>query len=288
MGGTKHDGAKVRMDLLPPDFLFATAEVLTFGAKKYAEYNWAAGFDWSRVYGAAQRHLNAWWMGEDKDTETGLSHLAHASCCLAFLVTFERRKMGRDDRFIYPTTTNVCLPVQNVHEEESLSSKPPELPHELRTVQQFVSAINIYRAPYGIEVDERVPRTVRVRWTKVQPAQWFNVPMADALALITERSHSKDEPAPTTARSAQVVRVTAGLCDGCSQEPQSCRCPNEGQNSSAKPARRQDIAGRFAHDAPKREPVQFVTPNVADEQFNCGYPAAPTSHFHRSRREVEE
>lgn len=31
--GRKDDTDKIRMDLLPPEFLFAVAEILTFGAK---------------------------------------------------------------------------------------------------------------------------------------------------------------------------------------------------------------------------------------------------------------
>jgi hypothetical protein len=86
MSATKHDQEKTRMELIPADALIALAEVLTFGAKKYSSWNWAQGFDWTRLYGAAQRHLNDWQRGIDKDPETGLSHLAHALCCVVFLV----------------------------------------------------------------------------------------------------------------------------------------------------------------------------------------------------------
>ena len=60
--------------------------------------NWEQGMDWSRVYGALQRHLNAWWGGEHTDPETGKSHLWHANCCMAFLTTYEIRNVGNDDR----------------------------------------------------------------------------------------------------------------------------------------------------------------------------------------------
>mgnify|MGYP001558282212 CR=1 FL=1 len=60
--------------------------------------NWEAGFDWSRPYDALQRHLTAWWEGEDLDPESGLSHLAHCGCCLLFLLAFQLRRTGRDDR----------------------------------------------------------------------------------------------------------------------------------------------------------------------------------------------
>lgn len=96
--GRKDDQDKVRMELLPPELLTVTAKVLTFGAKKYADRNWELGMNWSRVFGALQRHLWAWWGGEAKDAETGYSHLWHAACCLAFLIAYEARGTGTDDR----------------------------------------------------------------------------------------------------------------------------------------------------------------------------------------------
>lgn len=97
-GGTKYDGGKLRMDLIPPEAVYALADILTFGAEKYEARNWEQGMDWGRVYGALQRHLWAWWDNESEDPETGKSHLWHALCCLAFLVAYEQRGVGNDDR----------------------------------------------------------------------------------------------------------------------------------------------------------------------------------------------
>lgn len=96
--GVKFDGDKIRLELLPPELLTAVGTILTFGAKKYADRNWENGMDWSRVYGALLRHLNAWWSGEDIDPESGKSHLWHAGCCIAFLITYEQRGIGTDNR----------------------------------------------------------------------------------------------------------------------------------------------------------------------------------------------
>ena len=96
--GRKEDAGKPRMDLLAPEFLTGTAEVLSFGAAKYSERNWEGGMSWGRVFGALMRHLWAWWGGETKDPETGISHLYHASCCLMFLAAYEARQIGTDDR----------------------------------------------------------------------------------------------------------------------------------------------------------------------------------------------
>lgn len=101
--GRKDDGEKPRYDLIPPEFLDGTARVLTYGAVKYAPRNWELGMSWGRVFAALMRHMWAWWGGQKTDAETGMPHLWHAACCLAFLVAYEQRKIGVDDR---PTTKN--------------------------------------------------------------------------------------------------------------------------------------------------------------------------------------
>lgn len=96
--GIKFDQDKPRHDLIPPESMDGLAKVLTFGAKKYNDRNWERGMDWGRVYAALQRHLLAWWGGQNLDPETGLSHLHHADACLAFLQTYEARNIGQDTR----------------------------------------------------------------------------------------------------------------------------------------------------------------------------------------------
>lgn len=96
----KFDGDKPRMELLPAGPLVEIARVLTFGAKKYEAHNWRRGFAWSRLYGAALRHLFAHLGGQDKDPETGLSHLAHLGCCVLFLLEHELQRLGVDDRYV--------------------------------------------------------------------------------------------------------------------------------------------------------------------------------------------
>lgn len=96
--GRKDDQGKPPYHLLAPEYLDATAQVLAFGAKKYSERNWEHGMNWSRPFSALMRHMWAWWRGEALDPETGMSHLWHASCCIMFLVAYEERKAGNDDR----------------------------------------------------------------------------------------------------------------------------------------------------------------------------------------------
>ena len=96
--GRKYDSGKPRLDLLPPELLFGVSDILTFGAAKYGDRNWESGMAWSRVFAALMRHLWAWWRGDAADAETGKSHLWHAGCCIAFLIAYEARSAGTDDR----------------------------------------------------------------------------------------------------------------------------------------------------------------------------------------------
>lgn len=94
----RNDGGKLRVDLIPVKPLERVAEVLTVALEKYPANNWLPGMHWSRCYASALRHLYSWWAGEDKDPQTGLSHLAHCACNILFLLEYEERKRGTDDR----------------------------------------------------------------------------------------------------------------------------------------------------------------------------------------------
>lgn len=91
--GTKLDAGKQRWSLFPPSVLAAVLRVLEFGAAKYSVDNWKKVPDHkSRYYDAAMRHIQAWWAKERDDPESGESHLAHAVCCLMFLMWFDLDK----------------------------------------------------------------------------------------------------------------------------------------------------------------------------------------------------
>lgn len=94
----KYDTGKLPYHLVPPELLEGMCSVLDFGARKYTPRNWELGMDWSRPFSALMRHMWAWWRGESVDPETGMSHLWHAGCCIAFLIAYEQRGVGTDDR----------------------------------------------------------------------------------------------------------------------------------------------------------------------------------------------
>ena len=84
--GLKYDSGKLRYSLVPPIAMRALAEVLTFGARKYAPNNWVLVQDGeTRYLDAAFRHLEAFRSGETHDQESGLHHLAHLLTNVAFL-----------------------------------------------------------------------------------------------------------------------------------------------------------------------------------------------------------
>jgi Domain of unknown function (DUF5664) len=97
--GVKFDNGKPRLGLIPRSALEAEAIVLGFGADKYGTYNWRNGMDWMRLVDAALRHIYAFADGETYDPESGEHHLAHARCCLGFLIEYENIHPEGDNRW---------------------------------------------------------------------------------------------------------------------------------------------------------------------------------------------
>ena len=94
MEGIKHDSDKLRYELLPIEPIEALVAVLGHGAKKYEDWNWqkVVADKPERYYAAALRHITAWRKGEKLDPESDLPHLAHAMCCLVFLLAGGEKK----------------------------------------------------------------------------------------------------------------------------------------------------------------------------------------------------
>ena len=91
--GTKADAGKPRWSLLPASTIAQVVAVLEAGAAKYAPDNWKhVKSPETRYYDAMMRHVDAWRRGERNDSETGLPHLAHAACCILFLLWFDGEK----------------------------------------------------------------------------------------------------------------------------------------------------------------------------------------------------
>lgn len=116
--GVKGDSGKRRWRFFPWAELGEVADVLDKGATRYAPDNWKKVADAEgRYFDAAMRHLiDGYASGEYIDDPAkggdGESHLAHAVCCLLFLMWFGN-KNGKRSPFDYPaeqlsTTERPC------------------------------------------------------------------------------------------------------------------------------------------------------------------------------------
>lgn len=100
MSSKKSDQGKPDLALLSPRAMGQIASAFEFGVKKYGRYNYLeTGFEWTRLASACLRHVTAWTWGEDKDPESGLSHLAHAGATIFMLIDNVELKLGKDNRF---------------------------------------------------------------------------------------------------------------------------------------------------------------------------------------------
>ncbi len=75
------------------------AKVGTHGAKKYGQWNYRAGMPWMKLLGSCSRHLTSFILGEDKDPESGLSHLAHLIYDALMLLGYVKEHPNLDDRY---------------------------------------------------------------------------------------------------------------------------------------------------------------------------------------------
>ena len=90
---------KIPMHLWPATATAMGSLALLVGAKRYGRNNWRdAGVRASVYVSACQRHLNAWFEGEDFDPDENLPHLAHALACLAIIVDAQAADKLTDDR----------------------------------------------------------------------------------------------------------------------------------------------------------------------------------------------
>ena len=86
--------------LVPPSANILESAVLALGAKKYGSaFNWRNYSVQASIYvSAAMRHLAQWFDGQNDDSESGVSHLAHARACLGILIDAMATNHLVDDR----------------------------------------------------------------------------------------------------------------------------------------------------------------------------------------------
>lgn len=86
----KADAGKPRLTLVPPEIIWAIAEVREYGCRKYGDpENWKRVSP-QRYRDAMFRHMMAYLAAyHGKDPESGLPHLWHLACNVAFLCAME-------------------------------------------------------------------------------------------------------------------------------------------------------------------------------------------------------
>jgi hypothetical protein len=78
---------KPPLHLIPSAAEIGESVVMAHGVGKYGLFNWRKTNVKASVYvAAARRHLLQWFDGQDDDSESGVSHLAHARACLGILL----------------------------------------------------------------------------------------------------------------------------------------------------------------------------------------------------------
>jgi len=90
---------KPSLSVVPPVALLHASAAMMDGADKYGPYNWRESAVSSSVYyDAAQRHLLAWWSGEDRAQDSGVHHLGHLMACASILLDAEASGTLNDNR----------------------------------------------------------------------------------------------------------------------------------------------------------------------------------------------
>lgn len=67
-----------------------SAHVFTYGAKKYAAWNWTKGMNWSIPLACAVRHCMAIIKGEEVDPESNRKHIGHVICNIWMLIHYTK------------------------------------------------------------------------------------------------------------------------------------------------------------------------------------------------------
>ena len=140
MSGVKYDQGKLPMHLLDRTALEAVAGVLQYGAVKYAPENWRGGIEYTRLIGAAMRHLHALNDCEDTDPESGHLNAAHAMCCLMMLIWMMKCRPDLDDRW---RGQDVPVPVK----APSIMNEPVEA--DMQRMVDMLSARRAVDTPEG-------------------------------------------------------------------------------------------------------------------------------------------
>ena len=90
---------KVPQSAVPRTVIAELGVAMMEGARKYGRHNYRiAGVRASVYFDALNRHMDAWWEGEDIDPDSGLSHITKAIATLTVLRDGMIQENWVDDR----------------------------------------------------------------------------------------------------------------------------------------------------------------------------------------------
>lgn len=118
----KADEGKLKISLVPTEIIRAVARVRMFGTEKYKDpENWR-NVEKQRYKDALLRHILAWWEDENSvDEESGLPHLAHAACNIAFILEMGKWEPNYQQKSGKPKST--CLQMSSFTGETMSKSR---------------------------------------------------------------------------------------------------------------------------------------------------------------------
>ena len=94
----KYDDNKPRLDLVPPELIEAVGIVRTYGVSKYGDSESWKQVEPYRYRAALMRHICLYIKEPDGvDAESGLPHLWHIACNVAFLIALNAEKCPTSD-----------------------------------------------------------------------------------------------------------------------------------------------------------------------------------------------
>lgn len=94
----KFDDNKPRLDLVPPELIEAVGIVRTYGVSKYGDSESWKQVEPYRYRAALMRHICLYLEEPDGvDKESGLPHLWHIACNVAFLIALNAEKCPTSD-----------------------------------------------------------------------------------------------------------------------------------------------------------------------------------------------
>lgn len=118
---------KVPLHLVPPSAKHYLALALENGASKYGAYNWRDKSISVSVYKAAlERHMDAFWDGEELAPDSGIHHVAHAMACCALILDAMTIGKLNDDRPTRGAASNLQEEYNNKKEvnDRTISTDP--------------------------------------------------------------------------------------------------------------------------------------------------------------------